>query len=158
MLLEGRTILYLVWIVTIASAVFFIPRNKVRLAWVAFLFTQLITWPVGLLIVDIGLIKFPTEFLQNASHTSLTFEYLVFPAICAFFNVYFPEGRSPLIRLAFYSFFCTAITALELFALNYTDLIRYIHWNAYLTWGSLFLTFYFCRKFCVWFFNPYGGA
>ncbi len=155
---EGKTVLYGIWVVTILCLLLFIPRSKARLAWVAFLFKQAITWPLGLYVVDVGWIQYPVRLLENANYTSVTFEYLFYPAICSFFNVYFPEGRSLSIRALFYAAFCSALTLVELWVLHHTEFIRYIHWNAFLTWGSLFITFYLSRKFCLWFFTPHSMA
>jgi hypothetical protein len=37
----------------------FIPKNKIRLAVVAFLFKQEITFLLGLMVVELGLIEYP---------------------------------------------------------------------------------------------------
>ncbi|MDR7865616.1 MAG: CBO0543 family protein [Sporomusaceae bacterium] len=153
-----KLILYGVWIATVVSLFFLIPREKVRLALVAFLFKQFITWPVGLYVVDRGWIMYPVRFFENANQTSFTFEYFFFPVLCAYFNVYFPEGSKALVRAAYYMLFCSALTVAEVMLERYTDLIIYISWDWYLTWFSMFVLFYITRKFCLWFFEKYGGV
>lgn len=158
MLLDGRQFLYFVWIATTISLFFLIPKDKVRLALVAFLFKQVITWPIGLFVVDMGWIQYPIRLLQNANQTSFTYEYFFYPVICAYFNVYFPNGKGLVQRATYYIIFCSVLTLAELLALHYSNLVRYIHWNAYWTWITLFITFYVTRKFCLWFFKPYNKA
>jgi len=157
-MIDGKNILYFMWIVAALCIILFIPRNKVRLAWVAFLFNQFLTWPLGLCVVDMGWIEYPITFFEKATHTSFTFEFFIYPVISSLFNIYFPEGKSFWRRSAYYVLFCSTITIFELFILHYTELIRYIHWNAYFSWITLFITFYLCHKFCLWFFKPYSNS
>lgn len=157
-MLDGRQFLYFVWIATIISLFFLIPKDKVRLALVAFLFKQVLTWPMGLFVADMGWIQYPIGFFENATKASFTYEYFFYPVICAYFNIYFPDGKSLLRRATYYIIFCSALTLAELLALHYSNLIRFIHWNAYWTWLMLFITFYVTRKFCLWFFKPYNKA
>jgi hypothetical protein len=152
-MIDGKIILYSVWILTIISLFIFIPKNKVRLAWVAFLFKQCITWPSGLLVADMGWIQYPIRFFENANYTSFTFEYFFYPVIGVYFNVYFPEKKSLVVRTSYYILFCTVLSFAELFIHYYTSLIDYIHWNAAITWVTLLVTFYITRKFCLWFFK-----
>ena len=75
MAIDGKGLLYFFWIVTILSVFLLVPKDKVRLAWVAFLFKQFLTWPLGLIVVDMGWIQYPIRFFENASYSSFTFEY-----------------------------------------------------------------------------------
>jgi hypothetical protein len=141
------------WIIAAICLFVFIPKEKVRLAWVAFLFKQFIAWPLGLLAVNIGLLEYPVRLFENVYKSSFTFEYFVYPAICALFTTYYPKGKSIWIKSGYYSLFCSGMTAVELILLHYTNLIRYIHWNAYFTWLSIFVTLYITQRFCTWFFR-----
>lgn len=156
MLIDGRHILYFVWIVTTLSLFLLIPKSKVRLALVAFLFNQVITWPVGLFVAEMGWVEYPIRFFEKANKASFTFEYFFYPVMCVYFNVYFPDGKPLLVRAAYYTLFCSILTLAELLILQHTNLIRYIHWNAYLSWVTLCITFYITRKFCLWFFKHCG--
>lgn len=154
-MLDGKFFLGFVWAVTLLSLLYLIPKNKVRLAWVAFLFKELLTWPLGLLTVEMGWIEYPIRFLEKANHTSFTFEYFFYPVICAYFNVYYPEGKKQWIQILYYVLFCSVLTLAELFLMQHTMLIRYIHWSGYTSWITFFITFYVTRRFCLWFFRPY---
>ena len=94
MVFDGKGLLYLVWIVTLVSLFFYIPKDKIHLALLAFLFKEFLTWPLGLYVVDAGWIQSPIRFFENASYTSFTFEFFLFPILCSYFNVYFPEDKS----------------------------------------------------------------
>lgn len=154
MSIDGKLILYAVWIITTLSLFLFIPKNKVRLALQTILFKQVLTWPLGLFVVEMGWIQYPIRFFPNANQASFTFEYFFYPVVCAYFNVYFPSSKNLLTRVIYYILFCSSLTLAELFILHHTQLISYIHWNAYLTWASLFITFYITRQLCLWFFKP----
>ncbi|MEH7385993.1 CBO0543 family protein [Bacillus sp. JJ1521] len=144
-------ILLAVYIIAI-GILFLIPKNKIRLAVVAFLFKQVITIFTGLLVVELGLLEYPIRLFPTVNRASFTFEYFAFPVVCALFNVRFPNNRRTLIQLGYYVAFCTVLTIAEIFIEKYTELITYIHWGWYTTWISLFLTFYLTRLFCKWFF------
>lgn len=152
MLLE-ELILYLAWIITIICFWLFIPREKWRHAHVAIFFKQFITWVTGLEVVNLGLIEYPVRFFSNANGTSFTFEFLVYPVISAFFNIYYPENKSGLVKFIYYASICSVMTVLELLLENYTQLLRYIDWTGYLTWFSLFVTLYISRLYYRWFFK-----
>ena len=142
------------WIITIALLFKFIPRNKFKKATLAFLFNQVITWLFGLLVVELRLIKYPVRLLFTyASKTSFTFEYFVYPSICGIFNVYYPTKKNFVGQFMYYFYYCTSMTILEVIFEKYTDILKYIHWTWYITWITLFFTFYVTRKFYVWFFK-----
>ena len=132
--------------------VFFIPRNKIRLAVVAFLFKQVITFLLGLVAVEWGLLEYPVRLFASINRASFTFEYYAFPVICAVFNVWYPNNRSTLIQFGYYAGYTSLLTIAEVMMEKHTDLIEYIHWEWYITWISVCLTFFMTRLFCVWFF------
>lgn len=141
------------WIITIGLLIKFIPRNKIREAQVAFLFKQFITWLIGLAVVEARLIEYPARLFPHANRTSFTFEYFVYPSICAIFNVHYPENKSVLGQFMYYFYYCTTITGLEVLVEKYTKILKYIHWSWYITWITLFITFYMTRKYYMWFFK-----
>lgn len=132
---------------------FLIPKNKIRLAVVAFLFKQVITFLFGLVVVELILIEYPVRLFPSINRTSFTFEYFFFPIVCAIFNVWYPNGRSALTQWGYYVGFSSILTILEVIMEKYTDLIKYVHWEWYYSWITLCLTFYLTRLFCRWFFK-----
>jgi hypothetical protein len=141
------------WIITIVLFLKYIPKNKIREAHVAFFFKQVITWITGLSVVQLKLIEYPVRLFPYANKTSFTFEYFVYPSICAIFNVHFPEKKGAFSKLMYYFYYCTTMTVVEIFVERYTNVIKYIHWTWYITWITLFITFYITRRYYVWFFK-----
>ena len=142
------------WIITIVSLIKFVPKDKIREAQVAFLFKQIITWVAGLAVVELGLIEYPVRlFFPHANRASFSFEYFIYPAIGAIFNVNYPKNKSSFGQFMYYFYYCTTMTVIEVIIERYTDVLTYIHWTWYITWITLFITFYITRKYYVWFFK-----
>lgn len=148
-----RIVLLISWISIAVALIFFIPRNRIREAWVAFLFKQAITWPIGLWIAHKNMIKYPVRIFENSTTTSFTFEYFAYPAICALFNIHYPKSKNKLKRFIYYIAYTSGITVFELILEKNTDLIEYISWSRYWTWITIFITFYISRQYFKWFFR-----
>jgi hypothetical protein len=145
-------ILISVWVAA-TGVLFFIPKNKIRLAIVAFLFKQVITFLIGLVVVELGLIEYPVRLFASVNRTSFTYEYYAFPVMCAIFTVWYPNDRSTLTKWGYYVGYTSILTFLEVIIEKYTDLIEYIHWEWYVTWITICMTTFVVRQFCVWFFT-----
>jgi hypothetical protein len=145
-------ILLVFWIISI-GLIFIIPAAKRRLAIIAFLFKQMVTWLLGLVVVEAGWLSYPVRFFASVNRTSFCYEYFFYPIICAIFNVYYPVNRSNLVKILYYSTFCTALTIPEILLEKYTELISYHGWTWYWTWISLYITFAMTRSFCEWYFR-----
>ncbi|MDR3541972.1 MAG: hypothetical protein P4L69_13535 [Desulfosporosinus sp.] len=150
---KDYTIIAVGWIITTVSLVKFIPKNKIREALVAFLVNQLITWVLGLTVVELGLIEYPVRLFPHANNTSFTFEYFIYPSMCAIFNVNYPKSKSRFGQFMYYFYYCTTFTIFEVIIEKNANLLKYIHWSWYITWITLLITFYMTRKFYVWFFR-----
>ena len=146
-------ILLSAWIVTILILIIFIPKNKLREAIIIFFFKQFITWIVGLAVVQAGLIEYGVRSFPNATKSSFDFEYFIYPALCVIFNLHFPEGKSKLRKFMHFVYFCSFVTLVEVAVERYTDILTYIHWTWYITWITLYITFYLSRKFYIWYFK-----
>jgi hypothetical protein len=132
----------------------FVPKNKIREASVIYLFKLLLTWILGLYVVQMKWIEYPVRSIFPYAHrTSFTFEFFVYPAICVLFIIYYPWKKSYIIQLGHFVAFCSVMTLLEVLIVQYTNLIVYIKWTWYWTWISLFLTFFLSRLHYVWFFS-----
>lgn len=140
--------------ITLLSVIFLVPKNKVKDAWVIFSFKQFITWITGLYVVEKGLLEYPVKlFFEKASNTSFAFEFIVYPILCIYFNLYYPIKGSSISKTGYYALFCSAITLFEVALEKYTMLITYTGWTWYWTWITLFVTFYLSRTFYLWFFK-----
>jgi len=146
-------ILSSIWILITLMLLIFVPKNKLREAIVIFFFKQFLTWIVGLLVVQFGLIEYPVRMFANATKSSFDFEYFFYPATCVVFNLHYPEGKGRLHEYMYYFYYCSIMTIFEVSAEKYTDILRYIHWSWYITWITLCITFFLSRKFYVWYFR-----
>ncbi|MFC5449744.1 CBO0543 family protein [Paenibacillus aestuarii] len=146
------TILYGVWVISVLMLIF-VPRDKRCVSQIVFFFKQMVTWVVGLIVVERGWIEYPVRFFSDVNRSSFTFEFMAYPAVCGMFNAYYPAKRSLLFRGGYYILYCTVMTVMEVVIEKYTELIRYVHWNWYWTWITLMVTFMMSRRFCVWYFS-----
>lgn len=141
------------WVVTAIALIKFIPREKIREAQLVFLFKGTLTWVLGLIVVYFHLIEYPVRLLPSVSHTSFTFEYFVYPSICAIFNMHFPENKDKFHKALYYCYYCSGMTILEVLVERYTEILKYIHWHWYVTWITLFIIFFISRSYYKWYFN-----
>jgi hypothetical protein len=81
------------WLIATILLILFVPKNKIREAHVSFLFMQALTWVLGLLVVQLKLIQYPIRSFSNATKISFDFEYFIYPAFSALFNLYYPEKK-----------------------------------------------------------------
>lgn len=147
-----RLIIGSVWLISFASLLF-IPRQKYRQASFIFLFAQLPAGIFGLLVVEASLIEYPVRELYKANATSFSFEYLILPLICVFFNLYYPEKESSHKKVFYYIITLGIFTFIEYITEKYTLIVKYIHWEWYITLITMCLLIYFVRIVYKWFFN-----
>ncbi|MDQ0916701.1 hypothetical protein QFZ78_002961 [Paenibacillus sp. V4I5] len=155
-------ILYLAWIITVLLLVIFIkPENSIQ-AQVSFLFMQIPSWLFGAWVVQKGFIEYPVGFLKMIYKSSFTFEYFVFPAVSAIFNVHFPKDRSWFVKSIYILSFPTVITIIEVNLEKYTQLIKYLNWAWYWSFISITFTLLISYGYYLWFFkkikNMYGNS
>jgi hypothetical protein len=144
-------ILLAAWILTIIALLLFIPRDKIRQAHIAFLFKQLLTWVFGLSVVQLKLIEYPVRLFPYANRASFTFEFFVYPAICAICFVHYPERKSKIIKFSYIAVYTSCMTLFETIIGKYTELIHYIHWTWYWSWITIFLTTWITIIYSRWF-------
>lgn len=131
----------------------FTPKEKILDAQISFLFMQALTWLLGALVVEARLIEYPFRFMEHAYRISFTFEYFIFPAVSALFNMHFPADKSFMKKVQYSVSFPTAITIGEVILEKYTETINYINWNWYLTWTSMFIVLLISYRYYCWFFK-----
>ncbi|MBP1940358.1 hypothetical protein J2Z26_000077 [Bacillus luteolus] len=117
------------------------------------MFKQVITWLFGLLVVEKALISYPNRlFFRKAIKSSFTFEYFVYPSLCALFNLYYPEKSNNVVKLIYYFIHTAIIAGFEIFAVKYTNLIKYNNWTWYWSFITMWLSYYISRIYHRWFF------
>lgn len=149
-----RVILAVVYTIGILG-VLLIPSGKRRLAHTAFLFQGMVSWILGIIVVEAGWLQYPVREMSNSSGTSFLFEFLMFPVIAAYYNMYYPEGKALRVQAAWLLLFSGSITALELLIEKNTLLILYTGWQWYWTTISVSTTLLLSRYFCRWFFREW---
>ncbi|ALC91645.1 hypothetical protein AM500_19035 [Bacillus sp. FJAT-18017] len=148
-----RLILVGITIIAILAFVTLIPKNRAREAWVILLFLQVITWPAGLFVVEMGWIKYPVQLLADTNQynrTSLTFEFFVFPIVAIIFSLYFPKVGK-LGALIYYVCFTGFFTILEVIIEKTTRLVDYHGWTWYWTFITVNITLFINHKYYLWF-------
>ncbi|MGN7400811.1 CBO0543 family protein [Cytobacillus praedii] len=152
---KEKTIIISSLTVTFLLIVRFVPKDKIREAQLIFLFKQVLTWLFGLIVVEMGLIKYPYRlFFKKASKSSFSFEYFIYPALSVLYNLHYPEKRKLLVRILFNTLYPSLITLLEMIALKYTRLIKYEKdWSWYWSFTSMFITNYLSHLYFKWFFK-----
>lgn len=129
------------------------PKNKVLEMQFVILFVQLVTWMVGLTVVQLGLIEYPYRGLASANRTSFIFEYLIMPVLCAHMNNYYPWRASGLVKAVYFASIASILTVSEVIVERYTMLITYTGWEWYWTLSTSVLLFLLNQKTVAWFFR-----
>jgi len=145
-------ILAVVWCLTLA-ALFRIPAKYRKEAQAVFLFQQVVSWFLGILVVEAGWISYPVREFSVASSTSFTFEFIVYPSIAVYYNLYYPVNSGPLAKLLYGAAYALAVSLPEYWLEKYTQLILYIHWEWYVSFVSILMTLPISRVFYLWFFR-----
>lgn len=152
--MNKEIVIYIIEVILMISLLFmFIPKSKIPKAIMAFLFTQIIAWPLGLIVANYRLIEYPIRLFSYANKAHFTFEFFLFPSISTLFTIKYPEKKNALIRFMYYFYYCTSLTIVEVVQERYTNIIKYIHWTWYVTWITMFITFYTVRELNKWFFK-----
>lgn len=134
------------------SSLFFVPKKYWAQAQFIFLFTQLPTWLLGLVVVELHLIEYPYREFSTVNSTSFIYEYLILPVICVHFNAYFPFKGAKVKKLGFYLIVSLMITILDLAIEKYTALLNYTGWHWYMTFLSVLFILWLSRIVAQWFF------
>ncbi|MBU8919007.1 CBO0543 family protein [Neobacillus sp. 114] len=146
------TFLYAIWSITIFSLVL-IPKKRLNEASVIFVFQQLITWSLGLIVAELNWIEYPVREFASVNRTSFTFEFWVYPLISVFYVLHYPVHKSNWKRIFYTSIITTVLIISEILFEKFTDLIEYIHWEWYVSWISVYATLYVAQRFHRWFFK-----
>ncbi|WP_343065378.1 CBO0543 family protein [Bacillus benzoevorans] len=125
----------------------FVPKNQIRHGSVAFLYKQMVTLLFGLIVVEKGLIRYPVRDFKKVYKGSFSFEYFIYPSICAIFNLHYPENSSKLVKLLYNSFYSGILTLGEVLIKRYTKLIEYKKWKWYWSFLTIGITNYSSRLF-----------
>ncbi|HJV45834.1 MAG TPA: CBO0543 family protein [Bacillota bacterium] len=133
----------------------YIPRSKLLDAHISFLFMQAQTWLLGAIVVELHLIEYPYRFVKYAYRISFVYEYFIYPAISALFNVHFPQKKGWKVKTIYVFSYASVLTVIEVILEKYTYVIKYIHWYWYWTWISLVITLLISYFYYLWFYKKW---
>ncbi|MBP1964777.1 CBO0543 family protein [Paenibacillus aceris] len=148
-----RVILIVIWVVCIVLIPVMIPKHRTREAVLLFLFTQMITWIMSLLLVEWKAIENPIREFPSASGSNFTNNYIFFPLISTLFALYYPGQKSVAIR-TFYQVRIVLLAGIYLILISrYTQILHYIHFNIFLHMILLWIVLNVVRTYASWFFQ-----
>ncbi|WP_413355689.1 CBO0543 family protein [Robertmurraya sp. 2P01SA] len=150
---RDKWILYGIWLFAAMLLIIFVPKHRLRKAFLAFFIKQSLTLVFGLLVAEKGLIKYPVRLFKKANKSSFSYEYFFYPASCVLFNLYYPEQKKFWIRAIYNVFYTGLLTGIEALAEKYTNLIKYVKWKWYWSFLTIWLTNYASHLFYRWFFK-----
>ncbi|KUO74450.1 MAG: hypothetical protein APF81_14565 [Desulfosporosinus sp. BRH_c37] len=149
-----RFILISVSAISIAS-IFYIPKEKYRLALLSFLMFQAFTWPAIILLVQLGKIEFPVREFPRATQVGFTTNYLFYPMIFAWFVLMFPRKASLVKKILHYFIFVSFSVWFINFTAIYTalenPLVGTLFSQTARSYISFFIYFYISHVFVLWF-------
>jgi hypothetical protein len=148
-----RGILAAAWLISFAIFIFLVPRNRVKEAVILFLSAQVITWPAGLLLVELDFMTHPVREFPVATRSNFTFNYLFYPVISMLANLYYPFHASKWKQAAYQLAAVGGLSGLMQLVRSYTQLIDHVKFNWLLSFLIMFLAFNVTRKYAVWYFR-----
>ena len=83
-----RAVLIGIWITFPILLICFVPKDRVREMIAVFMFFQTLTWVFSLGLTYFDLLSAPIREFPNAKKVNFTVEYMVFPTIAVFFQLY----------------------------------------------------------------------
>ncbi len=136
------------------ASIFYIPKDKYRVALVSLLVYQTITWSTSLVLVQLGLYSFPIREFPRATQGSFLHLFVFYPALYAWFILLFPDGATLIKRISHYLIFVSVLVWFEYYMVAYTNLKRFHKYpmsvHLVITYIRFLLYFYVCRRYILW--------
>jgi len=147
-----RIVLCTVWIVVIVSLAVFVPRHKRREAVIIHFADQLFTWSLSLCLVELGWNENPVREFVRAGSTNFTFNYALYPSMCVFYCLNYPQHRPWPVRLLYSALYAGVYTLFVVLVARYTDLIHPVHWRWQMNFLLGLTVFYIVYRYYRWYF------
>lgn len=148
-----RGILIAAWLVSFAIGVFMVPRNRLKEGCILFLSAQVITWPAGLLLVELGFMTHPVREFPIATRANFTFNYWVYPMVSMATNLYYPTLASKWKQTAYQIATVGGLSGLMQLVNAYTDLTHHVKFNWLLSFLIMLFALNITRKYTEWYFG-----
>lgn len=150
MTVDQLTLLF-IWTIFPLLLLIFVPKDRVRELIAVFLFFQTLTWLFSIVLTHYDLLGAGTLEFPNATKVNFSLEYIVFPTIAVFFQLYFPEQKATYLKIVYYlCFVFLSLTTLILVSV-FTNLISSTVNGVIRGFFNFLIELILCRKFIVWF-------
>jgi len=141
-------------IIVVILLILIVPKNRIREAWINFLFFQTLTWGTGVILAQYHLLKSPFRIFPKATTQDFFNDFTIFPAVSVIYYFLYPFQQKWYIQLFFILGSSVIIGIYDFSVEKFTDLKRYIHWSVIhqfilsilFNLGSLWFTVWFFKK------------
>jgi len=135
------------------SILMLVSKKNMKKAFLAFLVTQVFTWPLGLLFVALGKIQYPVRLFPKAIDNSFLGGFILNPIVFAIYYIHYPRN----IKLK-WRCLCTLLiiaipACIEFAESKFTNLVRYKNWSPFYTWLLGIPIYFIMIKYLDWFFK-----
>lgn len=127
-----------------------IPRNRLREALAALMIFQMLTWLFSFGLTFAGLLEAPVRIFKHATEISFTMEYVVFPTVAVFFQLYFPKNANILRRILHYLLWVGIILSLMLAIGTFTDIMVVKIDIMIRSFFNFIIELWLCRQYVLW--------
>jgi hypothetical protein len=139
------------------TSVFYIPKEKIRLALVAYVAFQTTTWFIFIFLTEINYVASPVREFVKATRAAFIPAFLFNPMIFTLYIILFPKRDNLLLKLSHYLIFVSIIVGVAYFTAIYTDIYKILKGsilsqliNAYL---RNIIQFALCHLYIKWLFK-----
>lgn len=141
-------------IIVLILLILIVPKNRIREAWLNFVFFQTLTWATGVILAEYNLVKSPFRMFPKATTQNFFNDFIIFPSISVLYYFLFPYQQKRYIQCLFILGSAIVVGIYDFSVERFTDLKRYIHWSAFnqfllaiiFNYGSLWFTLWFFKK------------
>ncbi|MDF2935296.1 MAG: hypothetical protein K0Q90_669 [Paenibacillaceae bacterium] len=148
-----RGVLVAAWLVSFAVILLAVPRNRLKEAFILFMSAQVITWPAGLLLVELDFMTHPVREFPIATRSNFTFNYFFYPMVSMAANLYYPVNASKWKQTVYQIVAVGGLSGVMQLVRIHTFLIDHVKFNWLLSFLIMFLAFNATRKYAEWYFG-----
>jgi hypothetical protein len=141
---------------TVLSILVFVKKKDIRKAFLAGLAAQLVTWPIGIVLVLLGKIEYPVRLFPKAIDSSFLHGYILNPSIYAIYYIHYPKHAKLIWRWAYTLSISSIPIFIEFLENKYTNLVKHKEWSIYYSWILLLFFYFIIRKYLDWYFRNAG--
>ena len=135
-------IIIIIVIIISAILILLIPKDKRRIALIAFLILQTVTWVAAILVNFYDIIDFPVRVFYKATKVSVIFEFMFYPTIFACFYLLYSDNKNKFIKGLYYFIAVSIIVWFIFLTGKYTDLHKPTEVKGYKEVLRLYISFY----------------